>query len=155
MQRYVKGARAERELLHIFHDNGWSVIRSSGSGVNALSPDVIFLRDRNAVCIECKAWDRGSLSLDPEQYLKLIEWERNTSFPTYVAWRMNGRGWFFIRLEEFRKTEKNYTVTMKRAVEINRRIVAILPVGDGAGSGQAAGALGSDALPDGTLIGRA
>ena len=122
----MKGARAERELLHIFYDNGWSVIRSSGSGVNALSPDVIFLKDREALCIECKAWEKGSLSLDPEQFEKLIEWERNTSFPTYVAWRMNGKGWFFIRLDEFRRAEKNFTVTMKRTMEINRRTDSVL-----------------------------
>ncbi len=122
----MKGARAERELLHTFYDNGWSVIRSSGSGVNALSPDVIFLKDREALCIECKAWERGSLSLDPEQFEKLVVWEKNTSFPTYVAWRMNGKGWFFIRLDEFKRTEKNFTVTMKRTIEINRRMDSIL-----------------------------
>ncbi len=126
MHRYVKGARSERELLNTFYEMGYSVIRSAGSGVNALGPDIIALKDREALCIECKAWESGSLSLDPDQYNKLIEWEKNTSFPTYVAWRMNGRGWFFIKLGEFRKTEKNFTVTMKKTMEINRRIESVL-----------------------------
>ncbi|MCL4365431.1 MAG: hypothetical protein M1569_00985 [Candidatus Marsarchaeota archaeon] len=126
--RYKRGARAERELLHIFYDRGWSVIRSSGSGVNALSPDVIFLKNKDAICVECKAWNRGSLSLDPEQFEKLLEWEKNTAFPTFVGWRVNNKGWYFIRLDEFSRGRSNYNVTMKRVFEINRVIGSILPV---------------------------
>ncbi|MDE1860343.1 MAG: hypothetical protein KGH72_01350 [Candidatus Micrarchaeota archaeon] len=118
--RYQRGARAERELLGTFYETGWSVIRSSGSGVNALSPDLLVAKDRVCIAIECKAWDRGSLSIGPEQFLKLLEWEKNTSFPTYVAWRVNRKGWYFIRLDEFTKGEKNYNVTMKKVSEINR-----------------------------------
>ena len=129
MHRYVKGARSERELLNKFYELGYSVIRSAGSGVNALGPDILALRNKEAICIECKAWDRGSLSLDPEQFTKLLEWERNTSFPTFVAWRMNGKGWYFIRLDEFKKNEKNYSVTMKKTIEINRRMESVLTPG--------------------------
>jgi Holliday junction resolvase len=124
--RYQRGARAERELLHIFHDKGWSVIRSSGSGVNALSPDVIFLKNREAICVECKAWDRGSLSLDPEQFTKLLEWERTALFPTFIGWRMNGLGWYFIKLDEMKKTKKSYTVTKKNAISIGRKLENIV-----------------------------
>ncbi|MDE1855595.1 MAG: hypothetical protein KGH57_04780, partial [Candidatus Micrarchaeota archaeon] len=56
-----------------------------------------------------------------EQYMKLIEWERNTAFPTYVAWRMNGSGWYFIKLGEFTKAERNWNITRKKVVGINRR----------------------------------
>ncbi len=147
MHRYVKGARSERELLNTFYELGYSVIRSAGSGVNALGPDIIALRDRQAICIECKAWDRGSLSLDPDQFLKLLEWERNTSFPTFVAWRMNGKGWYFVKLGEFKKNEKNYTVTMRKTLEINRRLEAVL----GATAGGATSAQGLPVAPVGTL----
>jgi Holliday junction resolvase len=126
VHRYIKGARSERELLNTFHSRGYSVIRSAGSGVNALGPDIIALKNGNAICIECKAWDRGSLSLDYDQFEKLLEWESNTSFPTYVAWRMNNKGWFFVKLSEFTKNEKSYTVTMKRTVEINRVLESVV-----------------------------
>ncbi len=128
MHRYMKGARSERELLNVFYGKGYSVIRSAGSGVNALGPDIIALKDREAFCIECKAWDKGSLSLDYDQFEKLLEWEKNTSFPTFVAWRMSGEGWYFIKLEEFKKCEKSYTVTMRKTKEIGRRLEAILGV---------------------------
>ncbi len=127
LQRYVKGARSERELLNRFYEIGYSVIRSAGSGVSALCPDIIAMKKGACFSIECKAWDRGSLSLDPEQYDKLIEWERNTDGKTYVAWKIKNRGWYFIRLDEFSKGERNYNVTMKKVFGINRVLESILP----------------------------
>src|SRR5271154_946641 len=120
VHRYVKGARSERELLDKFYKLGYSVVRAAGSGVNALGPDIMALKGDVCFAIECKAWDRGSLSLDPEQYMKLIEWENNNTSRTYVAWKISHKGWYFIKLSEFTKGEKNYNVTMKRTFEINR-----------------------------------
>ena len=128
MQRYVKGARSERELLNRLYGLGYSVIRSAGSGVNSLGPDVLAIKDKVCISFECKAWERGSLSLDEEQYAKLADWERNTAFPTYVAWRMNGKGWHFIKLSEFTKGKRNYNVTMKKAFEINRSMDDVLRI---------------------------
>lgn len=126
MTRYDKGARSERELLNILDGEGYSVIRSAGSGVNSLSPDLIAVRDGRLIAIECKAWDRGSLALDPEQYQKLVEWESNSAFPTFVAWRMNGMGWFFIKLEEFEKGRSNYNITKKKVLGLNRKLDDVL-----------------------------
>jgi len=126
MHRYVKGARSERELLNKFYEMGYSVVRAAGSGVNALGPDILALKKDVCFAFECKAWDRGSLSLEPDQYEKLLEWERNTTTHTFVAWKIKNRGWLFIRLDEFRKGEKNWNVTMKEAFMINRTIDAIM-----------------------------
>jgi Holliday junction resolvase len=115
LHRYIKGARSEREL-----------VRAAGSGVNALGPDIIAMKKGICLSFECKAWDRGSLSLEPDQYEKLVEWEGNTDGHTFVAWRIKSRGWLFIRLDEFTKGERNYNVTMKHAIEINRDIDSIL-----------------------------
>lgn len=120
MRRYVKGARSERELLDIFYKMGYSVVRAAGSGVNALGPDLLVIKKGTCIAIECKAWDRGSLSLDYDQFNKLLEWESNTQFPTYVAWRMSYKGWYFIKLDEFTKNEHSYTVTMKKTMEVGR-----------------------------------
>ncbi len=140
MHRYVKGARSERELLNTLHRMGYSVIRAAGSGVNALGPDIMAIKDKVCISFECKAWERGSLSLDEEQFVKLLEWEKNTAFPTYVAWRMNNKGWFFIKLSEFTKGKANYNVTMKKTLEINRVMDDILkehfPVVQPVGIGQ-------------------
>lgn len=126
MQRYVKGARSERELLNRFYDKGFSVLRSAGSGVNALGPDIIAIRNKVCIAIECKAWERGSLSLDEDQFVKLIEWEKTTAFPTFVAWRVNNKGWFFIKLNEFTRGKVNFNVTLKKAMQVNRLFDEIL-----------------------------
>jgi holliday junction resolvase Hjr len=126
--RYKRGAGAERELLKIFNDMNWAVIRSSGSGVNALSPDVVVIRNKICMAFECKHWNRGSLALDAEQYQKLLEWERNSDSLTFVAWKVSYKGWYFIKLDEFTKTEKNYNITLKKVFEINRVLESILPI---------------------------
>ncbi len=125
MRRYVKGARSERELLNKFYELGYSVVRAAGSGVNALGPDILALKGSFCFAIECKAWDRGSLSLDPDQYQKLVEWERNTTSLTFVAWKISNKGWYFIRLSEFTKGDRNYNVTMRKVMETNRTMEAI------------------------------
>lgn len=120
MHRYVKGARSERELLNRLYDNGYSVIRAAGSGVNALGPDIVAIKDQFCMAFECKAWEKNRLSIDPDAYQKLREWADNTKFPTYVAWRMNGKGWFFVTLDELKHGEKDHSITKIRTLEINR-----------------------------------
>lgn len=126
MHRYLKGARCERELLNIFHGMGYSVIRSAGSGVNSLSPDVIAIKDGDCMAFECKAWERNRLSIDREGYRKLLDWEKNTRFPTYVGWRMNGKGWHFIKLEELKEGATDYSITKNKTLEIGRTLEAIM-----------------------------
>ncbi len=128
MRRYVKGARSERELLNKFYELGYSVVRAAGSGVNALGPDIIAMKKGACFSIECKAWSRGSLSLEPDQFLKLVEWEKNTDGHTFVAWKVDYKGWYFIRLDEFSKGESNYNVTLKRVLEINRDLKSVLSI---------------------------
>jgi Holliday junction resolvase len=126
LTRYDKGARSERELLNILYEEGYSVTRSAGSGVNALSPDLIALKKGSVISIECKAWEKGSLSIAPDQFEKLLEWERNSDFPTYVAWRMNGAGWFFIRTGEFEKARSNWNITKKKVLALNRKLENVI-----------------------------
>ncbi len=156
MHRYVKGARSERELLGKFYDLGYSVVRAAGSGVNALGPDILAIKNGFCLSFECKAWDRGSLSLEPEQFEKLIEWERNSATSTFVAWKIKNRGWLFIRLSEFTKGEKNFNVTMKKAFEINRTIDAILALGgESVKNIDSGGVQAAEAQPSSTDIGHA
>jgi len=126
LKRYSKGARAERELLNYLSSVGYSVMRSAGSGVNSISPDIIAIKNKKGIIFESKAWDSTSISIDHEKFNTLKTWENNTGMDTYMAWRMNGEGWFFIKLDEMTKTEKNYTVTKKDAFKIGRRLEHII-----------------------------
>ena len=125
IQRYSKGARCERELLNALHEMGFSVVRAAGSGVNSISPDIIAIRAGRGMVFECKAWDRGSLSIDHEKFESLRSWRDRALMDTYVAWRMNGQGWYFVKLDEMTRTEKSYTVTRKTAMRIGRRMESI------------------------------
>ena len=55
----------------------------------------------------------------------MLEWEANTDFPVFVAWRMNGMGWFFIKLDEFEKGKSSYNITRKKTFGINRKLESI------------------------------
>lgn len=126
MHRYVKGARSERELIEMFHRMEYSVIRAAGSGINSLSPDILVFKNGKGLAFECKAWDDTSLSLPKDKLRALKLWQQNTNIPTYVAWRMNRSGWFFIKPEEFSEKDKNYTLTNRIAMQINRRFDALV-----------------------------
>jgi Holliday junction resolvase len=126
MNRYSKGARGERELLNRFHELGYSVIRSAGSGVNSISPDIVAIKNGSGFAIECKAWDKGSIGIEIEKFDSLRGWESNTGLQTYLAWRINGKGWFFIKLDELTRNGKSYSVTKSRAMEVNRVFESLL-----------------------------
>ena len=126
MHRYVKGARSERELINHFYKNDYSVMRAAGSGVNSLSPDIIVFKGARGMAFECKAWDKSTVSIEVEKFEELKRWKLNSGMETFIAWRMNGRGWFFIRLDEMKKAKKNYTVTRRTATAINRTLSSLI-----------------------------
>jgi Holliday junction resolvase len=120
LRRYVKGARSERELLSHLVGLDYSVMRSAGSGVNSISPDLIAFRAGKGYAFECKAWDSGSISIPIDKFESLQRWEGNTGMQTYLAWRMSGGAWYFIKLNEMNRAKVNYTVTSREAKRINR-----------------------------------
>ena len=128
MKRYSKGARGERELLNFLYSKGYSVMRAAGSGVNSLGPDIIAFKEGTGLAFECKAWNKTSISIEVEKIEKLKQWESNTRMHTFIAWRMNGSGWFFISLDEMNRTSDYYTVTRKNALSINRKVDDILGI---------------------------
>lgn len=126
MTRYQKGAAAERELLNDLYGKGFAVIRAAGSGVNALGPDLVVLKGDKAIAFECKSGYEGGLSIQEIQYQKMVEWQERSSFPIYVAWRINREGWFFILPHEMRKTESHRVITRREAKSINRSLESVL-----------------------------
>jgi Holliday junction resolvase len=117
---YAKGARTERELISMFSGKGFSVIRAAGSGVNSLSPDLLVFKGGAQYAFECKAWESESLGIERGKFLGLLEWERNTGITIMIAWRVNRVGWRFMHLAELEEKGKTYTVTLKKAMAINR-----------------------------------
>ncbi len=128
MNRYVKGARCERELLSKLGEMGYSIIRSAGSGVNSISPDIMGIKKSHALCFECKAWDSGRISIEHDKFASLVKWRDNTGMGTYMAWRVSNEGWYFITLDEMERNERSYSITLKRAKQINRRLENVIAI---------------------------
>ncbi len=117
MTKYKKGANAERELIHLLFDAGYSVVRVAGSGATSLPcPDCLALSKTRKFAFECKAWAGKYLHLSKAQMEELMEWSDNAGLELFVGWKINRLGWRFIEPKDFRKNEKNYTITLKDAL---------------------------------------
>ena len=112
---YRKGARAERELIHFFSENGFEVIRAAGSGVNSLSPDLLAFKQGRQYALECKAWDSGSLSFSKEKVAAMKKWEEVTGITYYIGWRVSREGWLIFPVHLLEEQEKTFTITLARA----------------------------------------
>jgi Holliday junction resolvase len=115
VRTYRKGSRAERELIDYFSNNGYSVIRAAGSGVNSLSPDLLAFRRGIQYAFESKAIEKDNLNIDRGQFVNLSKWEKNTGITCYVAWRRRGKQWRFVPLSLFNESEKSFGISWKRA----------------------------------------
>ena len=122
MTTYQKGSRAERELIAHFSNNGFSVIRAAGSGVNSLCPDILVFKHGVQYAIESKAWERKHLNIDKDQFLNLKKWEDNTGITSYIGWRRDRKPWVFIPLSIFQENEKSFAVSWERAESIGRKL---------------------------------
>ena len=119
MARYNKGANAERELIKLFASENFAVLRVAGSGTNPLPcPDVVALKDGVAIAIECKAKKGQYLPISVEQIKEEVGWAKMAGARFLVAWKVPRKGWVFLKVENFRKKEKNYMINLDDALNI-------------------------------------
>ena len=121
VRTYVKGSRAERELIDYFSSKDCSVIRAAGSGVNSLSPDLLVFRRGMQLAIEAKAWEKTNLNIDRDQFMNLKKWEDNTGINCYIGWRRNRKPWYFIPLAVFKENAKSFAVNWTQAQAIGKK----------------------------------
>lgn len=111
---YLRGARFERQLKQILVDKGFCVVRSSKSGVDGVSPDLIVLGSTKKFALECKAWERASsLHFDKEKMEIMRQWEQRAAIPFYIAWKRNREGWRFFPLALLKETERGFSLSEK------------------------------------------
>lgn len=117
MARYRKGANAERELIQMFFDKGYSVVRVAGSGATSLpSPDCLALSKEKKMAFECKSWKSKYLNISRSQAEELISWADRANIELFFAWRLPRRVWRFLKPEQFRKNKKNFSISLKEAM---------------------------------------
>ncbi|MCX8174904.1 MAG: Holliday junction resolvase Hjc [Candidatus Micrarchaeota archaeon] len=119
---YAKGAKAERELIAYFSKNGFAVIRAAGSGVNSLSPDILAFRRGVQYAIECKSWDKASLSFEKRRVEAMKRWEELTGITYLVGWRISREGWLFFPIHLLEEQERSFTITLGKARLAGRKL---------------------------------
>ena len=127
MERYKKGANAERELIHTLFKMGFSVARVAGSGATSLPcPDILALKPEKQLAFECKAWAQSYLTIADAQMQELQQWSKQAGVDFYVAWKVPRKGWIFLKPRHFNKTAKGYCVSQKHALRngINLGVIA-------------------------------
>lgn len=120
MRTYVKGSRAERELIDYFSVNGFCVIRAAGSGVNSLSPDILVFRRGIQIGIEAKAWEKENLNIAREQFENLKKWEDISGITCVVGWRRNRKPWYFVPLAVFKENPKSFGINWENAQALGK-----------------------------------
>ncbi|HLD58781.1 MAG TPA: Holliday junction resolvase Hjc [archaeon] len=126
MTRYAKGANAERELVHLLFDKGFSVIRTAGSGKTSLpAPDIIAMKPSKHLAFECKAWASNNLSIPVASMEEFLSWCTRAGVEAIIAWKYPRKGWFFLKPEMLHNTGKYYAISKKDAERHNQYLEVV------------------------------
>ncbi len=118
MVYHSKGANAERELMHLFFKEGFSVVRIAGSGTSPLpAPDIIAIKKGRIIAVECKARKSSHLAITIEQIGELTQWVAIAGGEALVGWKIPRKGWFFLIPSQFNKTAKFFIISQKNAMK--------------------------------------
>jgi len=113
-----KGTRCERELIHMFYDSGFSVVRSAGSGSTPLpSPDIIVSNRKNIFAIECKALNSTRKYFSPREINELKDFSEKFGAIPLIAIRFDRIGWFFVHIENMGFSKTNHFISLELAQE--------------------------------------
>jgi len=108
-----KGAAAERELLHMLCDSGFSCVRVAGSGSTPeLSCDLLAGNDVAKFAIECKTSKKMTKYLEQAQMKELMTFARRFGLTPLVAIKFSRQGWHFIKPDKLNKTEKSFVISL-------------------------------------------
>ena len=108
----TKGARTERELLDIFAEKGYGVVRAAGSGKSRHpAPDLLVGNSSRTLAIECKASKGDIVYIDKGQVDRLREFSQKFGARPLVGFRFNNEPWFFLEPGKLEWTGTHYKAT--------------------------------------------
>lgn len=108
------GAAAERELLHMFCDRGFSAIRVAGSGSSSeLSCDLLVGNGNLMAAVECKSSKSKKKYITAEQIRDFKQFASNFGLAALIAIRFSRNGWWFIHPDEMENTGKNFAISLE------------------------------------------
>lgn len=91
MPRNTKGSQRERELVNLFHINGWAVIRApaSGGATDRELPDILAGNGNLFVAIEAKTSGGDPIYLSHEEVRALLYFARNFGATALIGVRFD------------------------------------------------------------------
>ena len=128
MKSKVKGIAYERELFHMFWDNGFAVVRAAGSGSTPMpSPDLIAGNPKKLLAIECKSLKSKSKHFNNEEISQLKQFSSLINATPIIAMRFSNEDWYFLDANKLEKNKGgNYTISLnlcqKRGVRFEELI---------------------------------
>jgi Holliday junction resolvase len=116
MSRKSKGINAERELIHLFWNNGWTACRVAGSGsIKYPCPDVIAGNNVRKLAIECKVTKDIRQYLTGKEVSELSEFSRLFGAEPWIGVKFNNVDWYFLTLEDLKNTEEGHSISLENA----------------------------------------
>ena len=111
-----KGAKTERELVHLFWAQEWAACRVAGSGrQNYPAPDVIANKQGINLAIECKATKAESQYLEKREVEELKAYAARAGARALIALRFNNTPWIFLNPEDLDETPSSFVATKEKA----------------------------------------
>jgi len=118
VKRKKKGSQAERDLLQLFWENNWACLRVAGSGNTSFpAPDLLASNGRRQVALECKTFKRECKYLELQEISQLRAFSQMFGAEAWIAIKFDYKPWYFLKIDDLKKTEKSCVVSLKLAQE--------------------------------------
>lgn len=114
----TKGTGAERELVHLFWEAGWTACRIAGSGsMHYPSPDILASKENRQLAIECKATKSDNQYFDHQEITALRDFARVSGAEAWIGVRFPRENWRFVRPDELVHTGKHLALPRAYALQ--------------------------------------
>ncbi len=108
-----KGSNAERELVAMLWQAGWSAARVAGSGsMKFPSPDVIAGKGGRKVVVECKSTKNPHQYIDDEQIQQLLTFAASFGAEPMIGVKFSTE-WHFFHPDDLQRTKRGRVVIHK------------------------------------------
>jgi len=101
----AKGTNAERELVKLFNEAGWSCIRVAGSGSSKYpAPDILAGNALRRVAIECKITKEQKKYFPHDEIEQLRIFSSRFGAESWIGIKFPNEPWHFVLLEDLEDT---------------------------------------------------
>lgn len=116
MSKKGRGINAERELIRLLWEKGFSACRVAGSGSSRFpSPDIIAGNAARKLAIECKTSREESRYIPKENLEQLRIFANAFGAEPWIAVRFAKNNWLFISLDDLHDTGNNFSISLENA----------------------------------------